>query len=129
MANLCATYLTFECFSTSMQETDLRENVEGGAFAFQEYATLNWLYHLKTSSNRNMSDDNGELASLTRACQVLESRHCGMPLHKVEPSNSDHGRQGRQKSAPALAQIQEGYEAVHSISDSEECYRNFHRPF
>lgn len=124
MANLCATYLTFGCFSTNLQEKLFREHVTAGAFAFQEYATLNWLYHLNSLSDTETGNDDGELASLDRACQLLKLRHCEFLSTQVGVSNPGTGQQGRHISRQVFARLQACYEAVHSISDSDECYGN-----
>lgn len=124
MANLCATYLTFECFSTNLQEKLFCEHVTAGAFAFQEYATLNWLYHLNSLSDADMGKDDEELASLNRACQLLELRHCEFLSAGLGDTNPGKGQQDRQISRQVFARLQACYEAVHSISDSEECYGN-----
>ena len=81
MANLCAAYLTFEIFSATLQETDLRGDVSAGAFAFQEYATLYWLDHSTYSGNLDTRDNDGEVASLNRVNRVLALRHGESPLH------------------------------------------------
>lgn len=57
LALLCSSYLTFPCFDVHLVESDMIASVHNGAYAFQEYATLNWIYHIRslsdTSSLRN----------------------------------------------------------------------------
>ena len=124
MANLCTSYLTLEFFSTSLPKTTLQDRVAAGTFAFQEYATLNWLYHIECSSSPNIGDANGELASLHRACQLLKSRHRETSFsHQGTSSASDDGY-CKPISKPDLVHLRSCYGAVLSISDDDEYYGN-----
>ncbi len=124
MANLCTSYLTLEFFSSSLPKTIVQDHIAAGTFAFQEYATLNWLYHIECSSNPNKGDADRELASLHRACQLLKSRHRATSLHHEGTlSANDHGYCKR-VSKPDLVHLKSRYEAVLSISDDDEYYGN-----
>ena len=124
MAKLCISYLTFGFFETSLQTAVLQEQVTVGVFAFQEYATLNWLYHITCLSTQNKQDNNGEFAFLHGKFRILESRHDKSSLHQVgAPSLYDRQR-GSLISRAEFDRLQARYEAVLSISDSEECHGN-----
>ena len=121
MANLCATYLTFEMFSTVMKDEDLRDLVSAGAFAFQEYATLHWLDHSNCSRNLGMSDENAEIASLNKSCWLLASLHAELSSYREGVSSRIHGRIGHhQESQPDLTLVKKSYETVYSLSNEEE---------
>ena len=46
LALLCLRYLTFDCFDHDLSESELRDFVIEGYYAFQDYAALHWLDHL-----------------------------------------------------------------------------------
>ena len=48
MAQLCTSYLTFPCFDAQLDESNVRELVQRGDFAFLEYAAFNWIHHVKS---------------------------------------------------------------------------------
>jgi len=48
MASFSTSYLTFECFSTELDDELFAGRVLSGNFAFYEYAACNWFKHLET---------------------------------------------------------------------------------
>ena len=126
MANLCTSYLTFDFFETRLPKAIFQQKVAVGSFAFQEYATLNWLHHVTCLSSEIRENDNGELASLREACRILESRHSG---HSSGPANTpaSYDRPQSMSSRADLDQLKVRYEAVISITDDEESSGKFCR--
>jgi hypothetical protein len=49
MAKLCVTYLTFPCFGPLVSDLHIESHTNKGDYSFQEYATCNWIYHVKSS--------------------------------------------------------------------------------
>ncbi|KAF8462703.1 hypothetical protein BDZ91DRAFT_327772 [Kalaharituber pfeilii] len=52
LAHLCVTYLTFDCFNSTLTDEDLRRFLIEGYFSFQDYAMLYWLDHIETYSSQ-----------------------------------------------------------------------------
>ena len=75
MAKLCTQNLNFKCFGT-LHNLNNQGFVAAGAYAFQEYATLNWIYHIQLVSKQNTSHERAELAALTKSCLSIMSIHC-----------------------------------------------------
>lgn len=127
MASLCAQYLNFKCFGT-LHSLDNQTFVTTGAYAFQEYATLNWIYHILLIFSSDTSVDGEELAALMKSCLSLKSIHCG-PLSEQQQAlslqNSGYEDQNFQAEMKSLQKI---YESVYSISDSDqsECLSSIH---
>ena len=115
MANLCASYLNFECFSTGLHDNRVQDHANAGAYAFQEYAATNWLYHAGTVLTSNLTVDSGELSALERSCMLLRARHDSRELSVGVFEHED------QNLLVALTRIRESYETVRSISDCEGC--------
>ena len=79
IARLCTSYLTFRCFDPYLDSLSIKQSVERGEYAFQEYATFSWIHHLgsldciELDSNRDEELSSKHiLASLRR--QYLEER-------------------------------------------------------
>lgn len=66
LALLCSSYLTFPCFDVYLDKSDIRDSVHNGAYAFQEYATLNWIHHVRALS---------DISSLRNSTFLLHQRH------------------------------------------------------
>lgn len=115
MANLCAQYLNFECFG-SLHNTENQAFVAAGAYAFQEYATLNWIYHTQLLFKSDPSHDRENLAALMKACILLKSAPCGLPSKSLSLENMD---QEIQDFGAEMRPLREVYESVYSISDDE----------
>lgn len=49
MAKLCVTYLTFPCFRPMISDSEVELHTNKGDYSFQEYATCNWIYHMRES--------------------------------------------------------------------------------
>lgn len=114
MATLCVKYLAFECFS-DLHKPDNYEIVAAGAYAFQQYATLNWIYHSETLFNLDAVDDSKGLGVLENFCLLLLSRHIEMPITLSETLSLGVARQGNQDLQLALSRLKAVYEAVYSI--------------
>lgn len=118
MANLCIKYLTFECFS-SLHESDNRGLAASGAYAFQEYATLNWIYHSERALGQNISAEVEELIGPTHPYFVLLSRHDQIPLQGAELLDSGNTQKDPQALRASLARMRIAYHAVSSIAQGE----------
>lgn len=114
MATLCATYLTFECFG-SLKESELQPLVSQGAYAFQEYATLNWIYHSDLVLNLYTACDSESLAGLKQSCHKLLSREM---LRQLRETNLERNQENLQDIRSALTRFQSLNESVHSISSN-----------
>ena len=121
MARLCTSYLKFECFS-SLDESHIKSFVSEGAYAFQEYATLNWIYHSDLVLNLDIRCTDGAIAALKQSCLVLISRH---EVSKELANMSSEEREPKiQNLSPALTRFRSLYETVHTISTNEESENN-----
>lgn len=121
MANLCAQYLNFKCFDTLHNATENHALVAAGAYAFQEYATLNWIYHTQLIFKlADASYDGEELSALMKCCLLLKSMSYFGQLSEqrraLSPGNIDSDDPDFQAEMSLLRQV---YESIYSISDNE----------
>lgn len=119
MANLCIKYLTFECFR-SLQKSDNRDLAAFGAYAFQEYATINWIYHLERALDQGMRDKDKEFIGPTHPYFVLQSRHDEILLQEAESLDSRTIQKEPQAVRVGLARLRTAYDAVSSIAQGED---------
>ena len=118
MARLCVEYLTFECFQ-SLDIMDNEDLVATGAYAFQEYATLNWIYHSELALNLSLEADDQDLSSLRRWCSNLLSCH-RESSHQSRASSGGEMQPGNCDLRQELSQIHIVYNSVYSIQNSGE---------
>lgn len=112
-----------DCFKHG---SDTNNYVVLGAYAFQEYASLNWMYHSiplldprisdrldKELNERRISLDK-DLKSLERSCARLHSCHFNLPQEGV---SSHHLQTDANAVYSNIVQLQTFYESITSIPD------------
>lgn len=119
MANLCIKYLTFECFS-SLYKSDNRDLAALGAYAFQEYATLNWICHLERALGQCMRDKDEEFLDPTHPYFVLQSCHSQVFLQEPEPLDSGNIQKDPQALRASLSSLRTAYDSVSSIAQGKD---------
>ena len=75
MALLCSSYLKLPCFNPYLDFSDIETAVRKGDFAFQEYATLNWIQHVKSATECNDVATNVDFTSLRDTVAILYQHH------------------------------------------------------
>lgn len=119
MANLCIKYLTFKCFD-SLPKSDNQDLAASGAYAFQEYATLNWICHLERALRQGMRDKDGDFIGPTHPYFVLHSRHNEILLQKAELLDTENVRKDPQALRASLSHLQTAYDSVSSIAQDKD---------
>ncbi|KAH8587440.1 hypothetical protein B0O99DRAFT_747604 [Bisporella sp. PMI_857] len=117
MTTLCASYLTFDCFSLGLAKDRFTARVLSGDLAFQEYAACNWLKHLECLF-RTTDTETVIPRSLQKAILILQERHgiqsaCSSGLQSSLLCKADFGR--------ILIELQQLYDQIDTIivEDSE----------
>lgn len=119
MANLCAQYLNFKCFGT-LHSVDNQIFVAAGSYAFQEYATLNWIYHARLILKPGTSYGDRDCAPLLKSCLSLISLHGGLLSVSQQGSSLENTDFGNLDFRAKLSKLQGIYDRIHSISDDEQ---------
>ena len=113
LAQLCTAYLTLPCFNPYHDISNIKVSVYRGEYAFQEYAALNWIHHVKCLTEQW---DNVDISSLKNAVGTLYRRH----QEQFYPSNSDSSIQDleidRHNIPVALVGLQKTYDSVDNIN-------------
>lgn len=118
-----------ECFS-DLHNPENHELVAAGNFAFQQYATLNWIHHAETVFNLDIVRDVKNLNSLEDFCRLLLSHHGEISSTHLETLKSSPAKQNKWDLKSGLSRVKDAYEAVFSIeyekvSDGKVCLSNF----
>lgn len=116
MANLCAQYLNFECFRA--HELENQVFVAAGAYAFQEYATLNWIYHAQLIFKTDTSYGGRECAALTGYCSLLIKKHRELLSEQQQASSQGIVDLENQDFRADLSLLRKTYKSIYSISDN-----------
>jgi hypothetical protein len=76
MAKLCVNYLTFPCFDPTISDLNIQQYAKRGEYSFQEYATCNWIHHLKLSIDfLTKKESEQEVAAFKSAYDELQKCH------------------------------------------------------
>ena len=116
MALLCSSYLTLPCFSPYTEISETEASVYRGDYAFQEYAALNWIHHIKCLLR---CGTNVDISSLKRAVVTLYQRHVEQfDTVNLYANTQDIGYNAHSLSR-AMDHCQKSYDTVDNISVNE----------
>lgn len=119
LALLCTSYLTFPCFNPYLGLSDIETSVHRGDYAFQEYAALNWIHHIKCLNDSDTVMFNVDLSSLKNAVLILYQRHLGqLAIGNPDLSIQDPDLHMHNISV-ALDKFQMSYDMISNISVNE----------
>ena len=119
LALLCTSYLTLPCFNPSLDLSEIASSVYKGDYAFQEYAALNWIHHIKCLNDYDKVATNVDMSNLKNAVVILCQRHLGQfaignsNLQIQDPDLHMHS------TSAALDKFQTSYDTVDDISVDE----------
>lgn len=87
LAQLCTSYMTFNCFNKGLDESAIKDAVVRGEYSFQEYAIFNWIHHVDYLVKHEQVWSNDETSSIKDSLAFL----CTYHLEQCEepPSSSD----------------------------------------
>ena len=119
LALLCTSYLTFPCFNPYLNLSNIETSVHRGDYAFQEYAALNWIHHIKCLNDNDTVMFNVDLSRLKNAAVILYQRHLGqLAIGNPDLSIQDPDLHLHSISA-ALDKFQMSYHMINDISVNE----------
>jgi len=116
MANLCASYLTFDCFSLDLRDAEARKYVHSGHYGFQEYATCTWIDHAISVLEAHGTANAEGVAALEAVCNVIYLRHTGQGTGlSLAPAI---GELSNKSFRERLDCLQRTYNQIESVGDS-----------
>lgn len=117
LALLCTSYLTLSWFKPCLDLSDIEVSVYKGDYAFQEYAALNWIHHVRCVTKSGEVSTDADTSSLKTAVVILYQRHCGQSTTRLsESSIKDFDLHG---ISAALDNCQTSYDMVDNICVNE----------
>ena len=84
MALLCLRYLIFGCFDHDLSESEIRDFVADGYYAFQDYAALHWLDHLESLYQTQDQSGTTYAKDLALAVKDFSERYGNQPRERDE---------------------------------------------
>ena len=90
VANLCASYLTFQCFDP-LDEISIAEAVAKGQYSFQEYATVNWFHHVHSLVTRGQLANNDKILKSEDTITLLRRHRFQRSLDCDSSNDEDIG--------------------------------------
>ena len=106
LALLCTSYLTFSCFDAQLDESDIRNSVQRGDYAFQEYATFNWIHHVSSVS---------DTSNLRDSIRYLHKRHLRQFPRLNSDSNFGESAIDEHDVSAALEDCRKAYDQVDNL--------------
>ena len=80
LAQLCTSYVTFNCFDRGLDRSAIEDAVTRGDYSFQEYAIFNWIHHVDYLVNHEKVWSTDETSSIKHSLALLCTYHlerCG----------------------------------------------------
>lgn len=117
LGTLSATYLAFSCFDFDLSDVALVSHTSTGDYAFQEYATSNWIHHcLFSLGKQSMTQDQG-INVLLYAITILIDRHLERSDISLRGSGFVEGSGGNNLvgTKEKLQHLREIYEAIETL--------------
>ena len=75
LAQLCTTYMTFNCFDRELDKSEIEDAVSRGDYSFQEYAIFNWVHHVDYLVKREKVWSNDKTSSIKDSLALLCTYH------------------------------------------------------
>lgn len=113
LAQLCTSYMTFNCFNRGLDESAIKDAVMRGDYSFQEYAIFNWIHHVDYLVKHEQVWSNDETSSIRDALALLCTNH--FEQCEDSPSSSD-----KQENVGAGTRKSESLEDLHRIYECTE---------
>ena len=119
LAQLCTSYMTFNCFDRGLDRSTIEDAVTRGDYSFQEYAIFNWIHHVDYLVNHEKLWSTDETSSIKDSFALLCAYHlerCGdSPSSPYKNENVGAGT----TSLESLENLRRIYECTDALS--EEC--------
>lgn len=126
LASLCASYLTFPCFSPHVHSADIRLSVLRGDYAFQEYSVLNWIHHARAFHSRETKFHGCNTSRLDESILSLYQRYPGESSRSTPETSSGTGVRNETAVLQALDACQKVGDLVDDVrineADSRKTY-------
>ena len=75
LAQLCTSYMTFNCFDTRLDRSAIEDAVTRGDYSFQEYAIFNWIHHVDYLVKHEKAWSTDETSSIKDSLALLCRYH------------------------------------------------------
>ena len=116
LAQLCTSYMTFNCFDRRLDRSAIEDAVTRGDYSFQEYAIFNWIHHVDYLVNHEKVWSTNETSSIKDSLALLCTYHferCGAsPSSLYEDEKVIRAGTYKMERLENLRRIYEGADAL-----------------
>ena len=116
LAQLCTSYLTFNCFNKRLDESAIKDAVIRGDYSFQEYAIFNWIHHVDYLVKHEQVWSNDETSSIKDSLALLCTYHLEQCEDSPLSAEKQENVRARTKRSESLEDLRRIYECTDSLS-------------
>ena len=117
IAQLCTSYMTFNCFDRGLDRSAIEDAVTRGDYSFQEYAIFNWIHHVDYLVNREKLWSTDKISRIKDSLALLCTYHlkrCGdSPSSPYKNKNIGDGT----NRLESLETLRRTYECTDALSE------------
>lgn len=117
LAQLCTSYMTFNCFDRRLDRSAIEDAVTRGDYSFQEYAIFNWIHHVDYLVNHEKLWSTDGISSIKDSLALLCTYHlerCGDS--PSSPYKNEHVGAGTNR-LESLENLRRIYERTDALSE------------
>ncbi len=117
LAQLCTSYMTFNCFDRGLDKSAIEDAVSRGDYSFQEYAIFNWVHHVNYLVKHGKVWFNDETSSIKDFLALLCTHHLEQPGDSPSiPCKNENFCTGTNK-LESLESLRSIYERIETLSE------------
>ena len=118
LAQLCTSYMTFNCFDRELDKCEIEDAVSRGDYSFQEYAIFNWVHHVDYLVKREKVWSNDETSSIKDSLALLCTHHLEQGGDSPSSTHTDVDLGARANELGSLEHLRRRYGYTDSVSEA-----------
>ena len=119
LAQLCTSYMTFDCFDRGLDKSAIENAVRRGDYSFQEYAIFNWIHHVDYLVKRGKVWSSDETSSIEGSLALLFTHHLERPGDsQSSPCRNENVCAGT-STLESLESLRSLYECIETLSEED----------
>ena len=117
LAQLCTTYMTFNCFDRELDKSEIEDAVSRGDYSFQEYAIFNWVHHVDYLVKREKVWSNDKTSSIKDSLALLCTYHLEQGGDSPSSTYKNEDLGARTNILGSLETLRRRYECTDTLSE------------
>ena len=117
LAQLCTSYMTFNCFDKELDKSEIEDAVSRGDYSFQEYAIFDWFHHVEYLVKREKVWSNDETSSIKDSLALLCTYHLEQGGDSLSSTYKNEDLGARTNILGSLENLRRIYECTDTLSE------------